>query len=259
MLRAHRDQEYVGLSGYAYKPWQGEGRFYPPDLKQTQFFDYYFDRYRAVEMDGSWYRMPAEKSVATHVRKAPEGFKFSFKMHQRVTHLSRLKPECIESLEFLMKSLLPLAKVGKLGPFLLQLPPNMKRNDERLGSFLQLLPKTFARVEPGCEVPVQWAFEFRNDTWHADEVETLLRDAGAAWVASERDGHDAQRRDTADFVYARLRRSEYTDAVLASWAEYFDAVMKQGRPAYVYCKHEDEGSPWIWADGLLDKLGELSE
>ena len=82
---------YVGLSGFSYKPWQGEGRFYPPELKQKDFFAYYAERYEAVEMDGSWYRMPAETAVASYKQAAPEGFKFCFKAHRQVTHMARLK------------------------------------------------------------------------------------------------------------------------------------------------------------------------
>src|SRR5579862_6814935 len=111
---------WIGLSGYSYKPWQGEGRFYPPGLKQTEFLNFYQDRYQAVEMDGTWYQMPAEKSVADWNAKSPDEFRYSFKLHRKITHISRLKLDCLDSVHFMLKRLGPLAAVGKLGPLLVQ-------------------------------------------------------------------------------------------------------------------------------------------
>ncbi len=241
---------WIGLSGYSYKPWQGEGRFYPPELKQTQFLEFYRDRYDAVEMDGSWYRVPSEKAVEDWNAKTPESFKFSFKLHRKITHIGRLKLDQIDLLKFMLKRLGPLAKTDKLGPFLIQLPPTMKRNDTRAKEFFENLP---VQIE-GCDsLPskLQWAIEFRSDTWHDPAIEQLLRDFNIAWVAADTDENDAQRRDTADFVYARLRKSDYTPEMLRDWSNY---LAQSGKPSYVYCKHEDEESPWVWADQILENL-----
>jgi uncharacterized protein YecE (DUF72 family) len=230
---------HVGLSGYSYKPWQGEGRFYPPELKTKEFLNYYVARYKAVEMDGTWYRMPGEEAVQGYLKATPDDFKFCFKAHRQVTHMARLKPEALDPLKFMLGRLEPLR--GRLGPLLLQLPPNLKREDERLKRFLGELPTLIPAQK-------QWAVEFRHETWHAPEVETILRDHNVAWVAADTDEAAAQRRDTADFVYARLRRSEYDAESLQAWRRYFDGM---GKDCFVFCKHEDEGSPWIWADQLL--------
>lgn len=248
---------HVGLSGYSYKPWQGEGRFYPAELKQAQFLEYYCDHYPAVEMDGSWYRMPAEKSVEDWIKRSPESFKFSFKMHRDVTHMRRLKPECKDSLEFFLKRLVPMAKAGKLGPILVQLPPNMKRDDERLKGCFAFLPHDLSRIEGGsADLKVTWAIEFRNDTWNDPAVEGLLRENNVGWVAAETDDVEAQKRDTGPQMYSRLRKSDYKAEELSKWAAYFASVAEGGKDVFVYCKHEDEGSPWIWADQLLRELGE---
>lgn len=230
----------VGLSGYSYKPWQGEDRFYPPGLKQKEFLAFYADRYNVVEMDGTWYRMPATAQVEAWNAGVPERFCFCFKAHRQVTHMARLKDEAIEPLKFMMKRLEPLRE--RLGPVLLQLPPNLKRDDARLQNFLSQLP--------GATYQRQFAIEFRNPTWHDEAVEQILRNANVAWVASDTDEADAQRRDTADFQYARLRKSEYDDNALSEWHAYFKRTAK---PAFVFCKHEDEGAPWLWADALLRK------
>lgn len=241
---------YIGLSGYSYKPWQGEGRFYPPELKQTEFLAYYISRYGAVEMDGTWYRMPSEKAVEDWNAKTPDTFRFSFKLHRSITHVSRLKLDSIDSLRFMLKRLGPLAAVDKLGPLLIQLPPNLKRNDDRIEQFFQNLPTSIEGVAE-LSRPLEWAVEFRHESWHAPEVEAILRNHNVAWVASDTDEAKAQRRDTGPSHYARLRRTEYTEEALLEWARYFAAT---GKDCYIYCKHEDEGHPWEWADILISAL-----
>jgi uncharacterized protein YecE (DUF72 family) len=154
--------------------------------------------------------------------------------------MRRLKLESLESLKFMQERLKPLNEVNKLGPYLVQLPPNMKRNDERLSEFLAAIPKDH-----------RYAFEFRNETWHAPEVEAILSEHNAAWVAAETDEAHAIKRDTATFAYVRLRKCEYDFGELRDWADYFKSL---GKPTYVFLKHEDEGSPWIFADELLSNL-----
>jgi uncharacterized protein YecE (DUF72 family) len=248
-------QFYVGLSGFSYPTWKGEGRFYPPDVPASKFLQYYTTRYKALEMDGTFYKNPTENSVSEWIKKTPPHFKFSFKAHQRISHLTRLKEESIEAVKFLMTRLVPLAKEDRLGPLLIQLPPNFKRNDERLATFLNLVPKDFSSIEGGSpDLKIQWSFEFRNETWNNDEVEALLRQHNVIWVASDMENMDAQKRDTGPDIYARLRKAEYSDEALFKWADYFKAAMAKGKNCYVYCKHEDEGSPWIWADFLLKAM-----
>lgn len=240
-------QVRIGLSGYSYKPWQGEGRFYPVGLKQTEFLDFYKARYDAVEMDGTWYRMPGEKAVDEWNSRSPDDFRFSFKLHRQITHMSRLRLDSLDALKFMLKRLGPLAASGKLGPFLVQLPPNFKRNDERLSDFLSNLPTEIEGVA-SLPRPLEWAVEFRHDSWNVVEVEDIMRERNIAWVAADTDETAAQKRDTATCHYARLRRTEYSEEALQEWARYFVGT---GKPCYVYCKHEDDGAPWVWADSLL--------
>ena len=243
---------HIGLSGFSYTAWRGEGRFYPQELGPSKFLEFYAGRYGVVEMDGTFYRNPTENAVSEWIRKTPDHFKFCFKMHQRVTHLGRLKPETLESVKFMLKRLAPMARADRLGPLLIQLPPNFKRNDERLTTFLEELPRDLANIEGGNEnEKVCYAIEFRNDTWNAPEVEEILKAHDIAWVAADTDDSNAQRRDTAGCLYARLRKSEYDDKALDEWHSYVTAAMDRGKDCYVFCKHEDEGSPWVWADYLL--------
>ena len=247
---------YVGLSGFSYPTWKGDGRFYPPDCPATKFLQYYTTRYQALEMDGTFYKNPTENSVVEWIKKTPDHFKFSFKMHQRVSHLTRLKPESIEAVKFMLTRIAPMAKADRLGPLLIQLPPNFKRNDERLTTFLEQLPQDLGGIEGGsAEYKIRWGMEFRNDSWNNDEVEAILRRFNINWVASDMDKLDAQRRDTGPYIHARLRKEEYSEEALCEWADYFKAALDRGKDCYVYCKHEDEGSPWIWADFLKKTIG----
>lgn len=236
-------QAHIGLSGYSYKPWQGPGRFYPATLKQAGFLGYYATRYDTVELDGVWYRLPTEKTVADWLAFTPTHFLFAPKVHRQITHRARLKPECHDFIQVMLNRLKPLASAGRLGPLLIQLPPNMKRDDDRLASFLGQLPKS-----------LRWAIEFRHDSWHDQAVETLLRQFNVSWVAADTDERPAECRSTADFWYVRLRRGAYDEADLEAWASRIRQQVEEGKSCFVYCKHEDEGSPWVWADRLLQLL-----
>lgn len=227
----------IGLSGYSYKPWQGPERFYPSGLKQTAFLEHYATRYGTVELDGVWYRLPTLPAVTKWIDQTPDHFIFSVKAHRMITHLKRLRPDSIPFLHTMLEHLAPLAAKRKLGPILLQLPPNLKRDNARLAEFLPALSPSY-----------RWAIEFRHESWNHAEVEDLLRQFHVAWAAVETDTSDAERRDTADFLYARLRRSHYSITDLERWGKYF---LETRKDCYVYCKHEDEGSPWVWADYLL--------
>ena len=234
-------QAYIGLSGYSYKPWQGPGRFYPPTLKQAGFLGYYATRYDTVELDGVWYRLPSEKAVVDWLATTPPHFIFAPKVHRQISHRSRLKPEGYDFVRVMLGRLSALVSAKRLGPLLIQLPPNLMRDDDRLSAFLEQLPAS-----------VQWAIEFRHDSWHDTAVEALLRRFNVSWVAADTDERLAECRDTANFWYVRLRRSAYDEGDLANWAAKFRKMVDEGKSCYVYCKHEDEGSPWVWADRLRE-------
>ena len=234
-------QAHIGLSGYSYKPWQGAGRFYPPTLKQAGFLTYYGTRYDTVELDGVWYRLPTEKAVADWLASTPPHFTFSPKVHRQITHRARLKPECYDFIHVLLSRLNALASAKRLGPLLIQLPPNLGRDDDRLAAFLEQLPAS-----------ARWAIEFRHDSWHDPAIETLLQRFNVSWVAADTDDRAAECRDTADFWYVRLRRSAYDEQDLGKWAGRIRRIVGEGKSCYVYCKHDDEGSPWVWADRLKE-------
>src|SRR5205823_6446502 len=92
---------------------------------------HYAHRYETVELDGTWYRLPGEGMVQGWIELTPPRFLFSPKAHRRITHLQRLKPDAFSSVRVMLERLEPLHAAGRLGPILLQLPPNFKRDEEK--------------------------------------------------------------------------------------------------------------------------------
>jgi uncharacterized protein YecE (DUF72 family) len=217
--------EWVGTSGFSYKEWKGS--FYPEDMSADGMLAYYADRLNSVEINNTFYRMPNRKTLAGWGERTPETFKFVLKASQKITHRKRLK-EVGEELDYLIPTMGELAT--KLGPTLVQLPPNFKRDLERLRGFLDLLPHGF-----------QAAFEFRNASWFDDETLALLRERGQALVASDTGDETLLAVEgTASFAYARLRQEEYSDAQLTEWAARLHALDVED--LYVFFKHEDGGT-----------------
>jgi uncharacterized protein YecE (DUF72 family) len=212
----------AGASGYSFKEWKGT--FYPADTKPDGMLAFYSARLPTVEINNTFYRMPKVEMLENWARTAPAGFQFAIKASRRITHFAHLKPESADSVAFLYRSLDALGE--KRGPVLFQLPPVMKKDLPRLTAFLQLLPQGHRA-----------AFEFRNDTWFADDVYAALKDASAALCLSEReDNAPPPLVETTDWGYVRLRLEDYADADLEQWAR---RLMDTGwKETYVYFMHE---------------------
>ena len=216
----------TGTSGYSYKEWKG--RFYPEKMKEAEMLGFYAGRFPTVEINNTFYRMPAPALLQKWSQETPAGFTFVLKAPQRITHQKRLGDVADDVSYFLETS----AVLGdKLGPVLYQLPPYMKKDVARLRGFLERLPPN-----PPA------AFEFRHESWFDDEVLTALRDHGRALCAADVDEEGDQGgevRPTTSWGYLRLRRAGYDDALLSTWAERIQA--QPWERAYVFFKHEDEG------------------
>ena len=216
---------YVGTSGYSYKEWKGS--FYPEKLPAKDMLPYYASRLHAVELNNTFYRMPQPSMVESWRAQVPDNFRFSVKASQRITHFKRLKDAAAET-KFMLETVSALE--DRLGVVLFQLPPNMKKDLERLETFLKDLP-TETRA----------AFEFRHPTWFEDDVLALLRSQNRALVVSDTDDMPAHHIDkTADWGYMRLRRVQYSEADLIGWLEKMR--VQEWQTTYVFFKHEDEGT-----------------
>jgi uncharacterized protein YecE (DUF72 family) len=213
---------FTGTSGFAYKEWKGA--FYPEKIKSDDMLSFYASHFRSVEINNSFYRMPAEKTLLQWTEQVPPEFRFVLKAPQRITHFTRLKEESKEPLEFFLKTSACMGE--QLGPLFFQLPPNMKPDLPRLQNFLSWLPA-------GLRV----AFEFRNAGWFDDAVYDALRSANASLCIADTDDEQTPRVATADWGYVRLRRVEYSDADVAEWASW--TRQQAWSDAFVFFKHED--------------------
>ncbi|MFQ5703006.1 MAG: DUF72 domain-containing protein [Gemmatimonadales bacterium] len=215
----------TGTSGYSYKEWKGN--FYPPSIKPGDMLAYYAERLKCVEINNTFYRMPTEKTVSEWAGQVPDDFVFVIKASRRITHNKRLHN--VESeISFLLGQLSVLGQ--KLGALLFQLPPNLKRDLDRLKEFLGVLPDT---------VPA--AIEFRNSSWFEDEVYELLRGRNIALVKSDTtEASGSTLIDTGDIGYLRLRREEYSDVDLRNWARRIGD--QEWSRTFVFFKHEDGGA-----------------
>jgi uncharacterized protein YecE (DUF72 family) len=229
---------YVGTSGYAYKEWKGT--FYPEDLPDKQMLRFYGERFRSVEINNTFYRMPKPSVLEAWAAEVPPDFKFVLKASQRITHMQRLK-DAGDSVSYLLKVAGTLKE--RLGPLLFQLPPYLQKDLTRLRDFLGLLPAD-------CRA----AFEFRHQTWFAPDIFDLLREHRAVLCIAEAENDlEIPFESTADWGYLRLRRPDYGDPELKNWGE---RVRQQNwRDAFIFFKHEEEGKGAAMAKRFL----ELSE
>ncbi len=227
---------HVGTSGFSYPAWKGA--FYPADLPAKKMLPYYASRFGSCEINNTFYRMPKAEALAKWLGEVPESFSFVLKASQQITHRKRLK-EVEEPTRYFFEQASALG--ARLGPVLVQLPPNLKQDLPRLEAFLALVPE-------GRRV----ALEFRHASWQDDGVRAALSARGAALVLAETDEEGASPlAATARFGYLRLRRTEYTPGELGAW---LDRVRAQAwEEVFVFFKHEDEARGPAFAAEFLSR------
>ena len=232
---------FIGTSGFAYPEWKGQ--FYPGDIRPDAMLAFYASRFPSVEINYTFQRVPSEKTLAKWIAGTPQDFSFSLKAYRRITHERRLGPEAAEPLAEYLRSIEPLG--ARIGCVLVQCPPNLKADVERLRDFLSILPEGR-----------RFAFEFRHESCRSDDVKQLLAERGAAWCIADTEDHDAPFDRTArDFLYVRLRKSSYEDEALARWAKDIGVALGEGSDVYCYFKHEDgDGGRGVRLAGNLREL-----
>ena len=214
----------TGTSGFSYKEWKGP--FYPEKLANAEMLAFYASRLSAVEINNTFYRMPKASVLETWTEKVPDDFRFILKASRRITHFKRLKGTD-EELGYFVATSKTLG--DKLGALLFQLPPNFKKDLERLEGFLTILP-----------ADVRAAFEFRHPSWFCDETYAALREYDRALCLADIDEQRPEVVSTADWGYLRLRRTKYTKKQLDAWLADINAL--RWNDCFVFFKHEDEAS-----------------
>ena len=231
---------YAGTSGFAYPAWKPG--FYPAKLPAKQFLKHYAERLNSVEINYTFRRLPSAGTLKTWVEATPPGFVFAVKANQRITHILRLK-NAEEATELFFRMIDPLRTSRRLGPVLFQLPPQMKCDVGLLAGYLALLP-----------AGMRYAFEFRHPSWLTEEVYSLLRERNISLCVAESEKLEVPEVVTADFVYYRLRKPEYTEADVDAIAARSRELLGTGRDLYLMFKHEETPAGAQNAELLLQRV-----
>lgn len=218
---------HVGTSGWAYPEWKPA--FYPAGLPAARFLEHYAGRLSACEVNGTFYRLQSEASVARWAAAAPPGFRFACKAHRALTHGARLpsEPGAEELLERFLESLAPLG--ARLGAVLIQLPPRRVRDDGALAALLSCLPRA-----------LPFAMEFRDPSWDHPDVERTVTQAGGTLCLADTTGAVPARLPGGPLAYVRLRADHYPEEARTGWRELLEREAAD-RPVLAFAKHE--GAP----------------
>ncbi len=226
----------VGTSGWAYAPWRG--RFYPRALPTAQMLGFYAGRFAAVEINSTFYRAPRAATFAPWVAQVPRGFRFAVKAPATISHHKRLRGVGRDLAAFATA----LSGLGpRLGPALIQLPPNLAKDLPRLADALAAWPRA-----------LKLAFEFRHASWFDDAVYALLREHDVALCIADGDDLATPMVATARWGYLRLRRLDYSTRSLTAWARRISA--QRWQEAFVFTRHEDTALGTGFATTLAKRL-----
>lgn len=227
----------VGTSGYNYPEWRGT--FYPEKFSTDKMLAFYAERFRTVEINYTFYRMPTEKLLKGWSEGTPDSFTFTLKAPRRITHDAKLQ-RCEDLLHAFCRTAMTLGP--KLAVLLFQLPPNFKKDADLLRAFLELLPDG-----------TRAAFEFRHLSWFDAEIFDALRARNVALCVADSEKMKTPVEVTADYVYFRLRDEGYQQADIEQWATTIRGLSP--RDAFVYFKHEEQGLGPEFARRLITALG----
>lgn len=210
---------YVGTSGFSYPSWRGG--FYPEHARERDFLRRYAEQLPSVELNTTFYKLPAEEQFRSWAEATPPEFRFTVKMNRRITHFGRLE---------LIPTFLEQARAlgDRLAPILVQFPETRPRD-------AGLLRLVLDSLDPELE----YAFEFRHESWAGVDVPVRVNSLEA----------------DAPFRYLRLREPPYDDQSLGIWARRLRPLLDGGIRVYAYFKHEDEPSAPAYARRLLELLG----
>jgi len=226
----------VGTSGYNYLHWW-DGVFYPQDLPQRKWLEYYSDYFDTVELNVTFYRLPRKETFASWYRRTGKNFLFAVKGSRFITHIKRLR-DCEDSLHLFFNNASPLRE--KLGVVLWQLPPSLKKDSQRLKDFSSLLK------ELGYH-KFRHAFEFRHPSWFEEEIYQILREHNFSLCIAHSSRWKRAEVLTADFLYLRfhggeiLYGSNYSEEELKEWAEKVKRWSKEITLLFAYFNNDAYG------------------
>ena len=237
----------IGCSGWSYKDWRGV--VYPADLPQRRWFEYYQQLFDTVELNATFYRLPATSTVERWAEAAGPDFVFAVKLGAFGSHRMKLR----DAETWLPNHLDRVCRLGDhLGPNLVQLPPKWKRDTGRLDEFLTVAPST-----------LRWAVELREPSWlHDDTFQVLAEHRAALCLHDLLRDHPFQL--TTDWTYIRFHgpraiekpyHGSYGRVRLDRWATRIDDVLQDGHDVYAYFNNDWFGHAVHDATHLRATLG----
>jgi uncharacterized protein YecE (DUF72 family) len=232
LTAGYRPPLLIGTSGFSYPSWRGS--FYPDKMPAREFLTHYSSRFRSLEVNSTFYRLPLVSTLSRWYDLTPEGFVFAVKASRYITHIKRLGEPENTVVPFLKR----VRSLGtKLGPILLQLPARFPFNGAVLESFCETLDKRY-----------RYVFEFRDPGWFREETCDILKRYGMAFCIYDFAGLRPPDTVTADFVYIRLHgplkdpyRGAYPVSFLKERAGAIRAWLSEGRAVYVFFDNTMEG------------------
>jgi uncharacterized protein YecE (DUF72 family) len=223
----------VGTSGWQYRHWRGA--FYPEGVPQRLWLEYYAERFRTVESNAAFYRLPAEETFTQWRTRTPDGFVMAVKASRFLSHVRRLRDPA-EPVRRLLDAARGLG--GKLGPLLIQLPPTLAADPVLLDDCLGQFP-----------AGVRVAVEPRHPSWWTDRVRDVLSGHNAALCWADRGGSAVTPLwRTADWGYLRFHEGtadpwpRYDGSALAAWAERIAAAWPPAAMVYAYFNNDQNAA-----------------
>jgi uncharacterized protein YecE (DUF72 family) len=240
----------VGTSGWQYRDWRGV--LYPPGVAQRRWLEYYAGRYATVENNGSFYRLPSPQTFADWRARTPADFVMAVKASRYLTHVRRLS----DPAEPVGRLLTAASGLGdRLGPVLLQLPPNLPADAGALEECLRAFAdwRGAGEAAPGSPGPagraMRVAVEFRHESWWTDRIRDLLARHRAAACWADRLGRPVGPLwRTADWGYLRLHEGaaqpapRYGERALRTWAGRIADTWPDGGDVFVYFNNDPGGA-----------------
>ncbi|MBP3036436.1 DUF72 domain-containing protein [Arthrobacter sp. zg-ZUI100] len=242
---------HIGTSGWSYNHWRNV--LYPPGLPNRRWLETYAAEFDTVEYNGSFYRWPREPAFAVYRERLPEHYQFSVKAPRGLTHARKLR----EPEEWIGRISRCWNELGdKAGVLIVQLPPDLERDDARLDYFLATLPRG-----------IKTAVEFRHPSWETQDVYDLLSRHDTAYTVMSGAHLPCNLVATASFVYVRMHGPDhehlyagsYRDADLRWWSERIREWQSQGKDVYVYFNNDGDGHAVRNARTLRTLLGEIHQ
>jgi uncharacterized protein YecE (DUF72 family) len=218
----------VGTSGWQYRDWRGA--LYPPGLRQADWLAWYSRHFSTVEVNNAFYRLPEASMFARWAAETPPDFVVAVKASRYLSHVKRLRdPE--EPVHRLVDRARALG--SRLGPILLQLPPNLPARLDDLAATLQAFP-----------AEIRIAVEFRHPSWFTDETAALLRARDAAFCLADSPSRRTPRWRTASWGYLRFHEGRasprpcYGRQALQTWVRELADLFEPRCDVYVYFNND---------------------